>query len=74
MSYFGKQHRFCPNCGKHHYDERISVDHVKSMCCDAACRDEWELKYARMVLRKDADPNEVHRHSVQHSTESPDGS
>jgi len=50
---WGKQNRYCPNCGKHHYDSKISVSHVKSMCCDEKCRTEWEYKYARMVLGKD---------------------
>lgn len=54
MGYFGKQHRYCPNCGAHHYDDKLSDDHVKSMCCDDACRQEWELKYTRMILGKDA--------------------
>lgn len=52
---FGKQFRYCPNCGTRHYDDKVSVDHVKSMCCDNTCREEWELKYARMVLGKDAE-------------------
>lgn len=47
---FGKQHRYCSNCGAHHYDDKVCVTHVLSMCCDAKCRDEWELKYTRMIL------------------------
>jgi len=52
----GKQHRFCPNCGAHHYDGNLTMNHVKSMCCNAHCRERWEMKYARMILSKDADP------------------
>ena len=59
MSYFGKQHRYCPNCGAHHYDDKVSDTNVKYMCCNAACRAEWEMKYARMVLRKDAPEIEI---------------
>jgi len=55
---FGKQHRYCPNCGKHLYDDRISITHVLSMMCDDACRKAWELKYAGMVLGKDAPEQE----------------
>lgn len=51
--FWGKQRRYCPNCGKEHYDTKISTDHVKSMCCDEKCRSEWELKYARMILGHD---------------------
>lgn len=51
--FWGKQRRYCPNCGKEHYDTKINMDHVKSMCCDKKCRDEWELKYARMILGHD---------------------
>lgn len=56
MGYFGKQHRFCPNCGQHLYDDRVGTERVTALCCSKECRDDWELKYARMVLRKDADP------------------
>lgn len=51
----GKQHYHCPNCGKALYGV-ILMDHVKSLMCGKECRDEWELKYARMILRHDADP------------------
>lgn len=47
------QERFCPNCGKRHYDDRLTMSHVKSMCCDADCRVEWEKKYACMLLGKE---------------------
>ena len=50
----GKQHRYCPNCGVHLYDNNLSMNHVKSLMCSDKCRNEWELKYAGMILRKDA--------------------
>lgn len=53
---FGKQHRYCPNCGKHLYDNMLSM-HVSSMLCSKECRKEWELKYARAILGKSA--NEI---------------
>jgi hypothetical protein len=52
---FGEQHRFCPNCGKALYDTRLTMDHVKSMMCGDACREDWEMKYARMILGKSAE-------------------
>ena len=51
---FGKQHRYCPNCGAHHYDERVNIRHVLSMCCDDQCREEFERKCALMMLGKDS--------------------
>src|SRR5690348_3461203 len=54
---FGKQHRHCPNCGKALYDDRMSMDHALSMMCGAVCRKAWELKYARSILGKSADPD-----------------
>ncbi len=51
---FGKQHSFCPNCGRHKYDTLLTMAHVLSMMCSDACREEWELKYARCILGKDA--------------------
>lgn len=50
----GKQHRHCPNCGKPLYDDRLDMKHVMSMMCSDKCRVEWELKYARMILRQNA--------------------
>lgn len=50
---FGKQHRHCPNCGLHIYDDKVSTTHVLSMMCCAQCREEWQMKYAGMVLGKD---------------------
>ena len=50
----GNQHRHCPNCGKALYDNALSMNHVKSLMCGKECRHEWELKYARMLLRQDA--------------------
>lgn len=54
---FGKQHRYCPNCGRHIYDGKVSTTHVQSLMCSDECRNEWSYKYAAMVLGKDADPN-----------------
>jgi hypothetical protein len=53
---FGKQYRYCPNCGKRLYDSLISM-HAQSMLCSKECREEWELKYARAVLGKSAEPD-----------------
>jgi hypothetical protein len=58
MSVPGSQHRYCPNCGAHHYDTNLVMGHVKSMCCGDACRKQWEIKYARMLLRQSADERE----------------
>lgn len=58
MSFYGKQHRYCPNCGKHLYDDNVSVNHVRSMMCSDKCRDEWSYKYVGKILGKDA-PNET---------------
>lgn len=52
----GKQYRFCPNCGRAHYDDAIHMRHVLSMCCDKQCRDQWEYKYASTLLGHSADP------------------
>jgi hypothetical protein len=49
----GKQYRHCPNCGKLLYDAGLTMGHVKSLMCSNGCREEWELKYARMILGKD---------------------
>jgi hypothetical protein len=54
----GKQHRHCPNCGVPLYDAALSMNHVKSLMCGRECREQWELKYAAMILRKDAPPKE----------------
>lgn len=57
MGLFGKQHHYCPNCGKALYDDRIVMDRAKALCCSNECRDGWEMKYARSILGKeDADP------------------
>lgn len=50
----GKQYWHCPNCGVQLYGARLTMDHVKSLMCSQQCRDEWEYKYACMILRKDA--------------------
>lgn len=52
---WGKQTRYCPNCGKKHYDTLVSTNHVLSQCCDSVCRDEWEIKYTRMIMGKDGE-------------------
>lgn len=51
---FGKQNRYCPNCGKHLYDTNLNMTHVKSMMCSAECRQEWEMKHACCILGKEA--------------------
>jgi hypothetical protein len=35
------------------------MDHVKVMCCDDKCREEWELKHAAMILGRDAGEDEA---------------
>jgi NADH pyrophosphatase NudC (nudix superfamily) len=49
----GKQIRFCPNCGTQHFDTLIEMKHVKCMCCNNTCRDEWRIKYDRVILKID---------------------
>jgi hypothetical protein len=56
---FGKQHRYCPNCGKHIYDAGLSMKHVQAMQCSDKCREEWSLKYARMVVGQNAEEDNV---------------
>lgn len=53
---WGKQYRFCPNCGRAHYDDLIQMDHVLSMCCDEKCRKQWNYKYAAKILGHSAEP------------------
>jgi hypothetical protein len=50
---YGKQIRYCPNCGTQLYDTKVSMDHVQSMMCSKQCRDQWSMKYARSILGKD---------------------
>jgi len=52
---FGKQYYYCANCGTRLYDSTLTMKHVMSMLCSKECRDEYELKYTRMVLGKSAD-------------------
>jgi hypothetical protein len=52
----GRQYRFCPNCGKPLFDERITVGHVTSLMCSDRCRDEWKIKYSQMLLGQDGPP------------------
>lgn len=52
---WGNQYRYCPNCGKEHYDTRLTTNHVLSMCCDHECREQWQMKYARMIMGKNAE-------------------
>jgi predicted nucleic acid-binding Zn ribbon protein len=51
---FGKQHRHCPNCGRAIYDDCITLDRVLPLMCNDDCRQEWQLKYARMILGKES--------------------
>ena len=46
-----KQEYFCPNCGCRMTDI-INTDHVPSLLCSAFCREEWQMKYACMILGK----------------------
>jgi uncharacterized protein (UPF0212 family) len=50
---FAPQTHYCPNCGEKQKSAAISMNHVQSMMCSNACREEWELKYARMILGKE---------------------
>lgn len=51
---FSHQPYFCANCGAPKMDAVINMTHVMSMLCSEACRREWSIKYARMVLGKPA--------------------
>jgi len=59
MGLFGKQYRFCPNCGKSIYDTGVTTSHVLSMMCSTECRAEWNTKYAAMILGIDAEQQEL---------------
>lgn len=50
---WGKQHHYCLNCGKHQYDDRLSMTHVLSLMCSPECLHEWNTKYARKILGRD---------------------
>ena len=52
---FSPQERFCPNCGERLFDAALNNNHVKSLMCSNVCREEWELKYARMILGKESE-------------------
>ncbi len=54
MALFGNQHRYCPNCGKHLYDNNIQMNHVMSLLCSSECREFWNSKYARCLLGQSA--------------------
>lgn len=54
---FGKQTRYCPNCGRKYYDEKLSTNKVLSMCCIEKCLEEWQIKNTRMIMGKDEKPN-----------------
>lgn len=56
MNIFSPQTRYCPNCGKQTKDTSLSMHYVLSMMCSERCRQEWEMKYARMILNKE-EPN-----------------
>lgn len=55
MNWQGKQYFHCPNCGGKQYGGQLNNNHVKSLMCSYQCLNEWELKYARMILGKSAD-------------------
>lgn len=57
----GKQYYYCINCGIKQYTGNLSMSHVKSMLCSDKCREEYELKYARCILRKDAEEKKDER-------------
>ena len=50
---FGRQYHWCPNCGKEMYDTKLSSQ-TTATTCSLDCIREWELKYARFILGKDA--------------------
>ena len=53
---FGKQNRYCPNCGKHMYDEKVGVvSRIPGLMCNKECRDEWEMKETRSIMGKSAE-------------------
>jgi hypothetical protein len=56
---FGKQHYFCPNCGTKLYDAGITVNVVRAIICSNECREEWEKKYARAILGKSAEVEDL---------------
>lgn len=53
MALFGKQHRYCPNCGKRLYDTNTGLNAVMPLMCSKECREEYQLKYARSILGQD---------------------
>lgn len=55
---FGNQNYFCCNCGKPIYDARLSMTSL-NICKDSTCYSEFELKYTRMILGKDAEKPEA---------------
>ena len=44
------QHYYCPNCGRWMRDGRLNTTHVLSLMCSDFCRDEWQKKYASLIL------------------------
>ena len=50
---FGNQIRYCPNCGRKHFDNKVTYKNPISLCCDNKCISEWEKKYTRSILGKD---------------------
>lgn len=59
MGLHGNQYHFCSNCGTRLYDSTINMDHTMSLLCSDSCREQWRLKYARMILGKDAPKEEA---------------
>jgi hypothetical protein len=55
MPLFGKQYRFCPNCGRKIYDGGVNTSHVLSLMCSTECRGAWQTKYAATILGVSAD-------------------
>ena len=50
---YSPQGLFCPNCGEQLYGSALNMEHVNSPMCSETCREEWALKYARMLLGKE---------------------
>jgi hypothetical protein len=59
MALFGKQHYYCPNCGKKQYAYNIDLKHAGTLCCDDKCREVFAKKYHSMLIGKDAPPDGV---------------
>lgn len=51
----GKQYHYCANCGAKLYDATLSMKHPSLCDNEYRCLREYEMKYARMILGKNAD-------------------